>query len=191
MKCPSCLQAIHKGASSCPHCGFSISALDEKVGKTGVQLRRLEDRGGLLRNTERRHIAKLLDQFLARFPQLFFSVVSGRPEEGMEIQPYGFWLLNRAEFVDIGPNRNNDGGILLVIDADAKTAGITWGYLLDSILSEKDSFQALSRAHAYWLEGRYSEGIERVIEHLVFVLVRRSKRAKPDKEPATEKEDVS
>jgi hypothetical protein len=53
---------------------------------------------------------------------------------------------------------------------------------LDPFLEEADTFECLSRAHAYWLEGRYADGILKVLTHLDGILCKRSRQARRDPE---------
>lgn len=182
MKCPRCVQVIHRGAGSCPHCGFGISAADERYGSSEVVVRRLEDQAGLMRSSERERVEVAMDRFEKRFPQLFFAVYTSRNEGRSDVRQFGFWLLNRAAFQDVALDRPNECGIILTIDPDAKSAGITWGYALDAYLTAEDSFLFLSRAHAYWVEGRYSDGIVRGLKQLTKVLTKRCRQAKYDPE---------
>ena len=182
MKCPRCVQLIHRGAETCPHCGFSLAEADERFGRGEVRAHRLEDGAGLMRSVERRRIEASMLAFERRFPQLFFAVHTGRPKGRSDVRQFGFWYLNRAAFVDVGVERPNECGILLAIDPDAKSAGMTWGYRLDPFLGEKDTFHLLSRAHAYWVEGRYSEGIARILLQLTRLLKKRARQARRDPE---------
>lgn len=182
MKCPRCVQVIHRGAAACPHCGFGISATDERYGSEDVVIRRLEDQAGLMRSSEREKVELAMDRFESRFPQMFFAVYTSRTEGRSDVRQFGFWLLNRAAFQDVELDRPNECGILLIIDPDAKSAGITWGYALDAYLTEEDTFLFLSRAHAYWVEGRYSEGVIRGLKQLSKVLTKRCRQAKFDPE---------
>lgn len=177
MKCPSCLQAIHRGASACPHCGFDLTQADDFFGSEVPSCKLLNDGAGLIRSTDRKRLTRLMNGFAARFPQLCFAVHTGGGS-GRDLREFAFWLINRAHFVDLPEDRNGSGMVLLAIDADAHTATLCWGYLIDEHLTENDTFQILSRAHAYWVEERYGEGIERVIEQLAFVLIRRARRAR-------------
>ena len=178
MKCPRCVQVIHRGAESCPHCAFSLEVADEAFGKAGPVMVRLDDRAGLMTRVARDHVQRAMDIFERRFPQLWIAIHTGRPPGNADLRQYGFWVLNRAEVTDLGAGRPREGGILIAIDPDHKQAGITWGYRLDGHLGEDDTFLAMSRAHAYWVEGTYDQGILRVIEELSRVLVKRSRRAK-------------
>lgn len=177
MKCPSCVQAIHRGAGSCPHCGFDLARAELRFGTESPEGRLLNDRAGLVRSAGRRRIGRLMAGFSARFPQLSFALHTGSGA-GPQLREFAFWLLNRARFVDLPEGRDASGIVLLAIDADAHLATLCWGYRVDEHLTESDTFHVLSRAHAYWVEERYGEGIERVIEQLALVLIRRSRQAR-------------
>ncbi len=119
-----------------------------------------------------------MQRFNRQFPQLFVAVHTGSCGGMANLRQFGFWFLNRAKFEDLPSDRGNLSAILLVIDADARSAGISFGYGLDAFLDEEDTFQCLARAHAYWQEGRHSEGLVKAIEQLAIVLKRRSRQAR-------------
>ena len=115
-----------------------------------------------------------------RFPQIFVAIYSGCLSEISNIRQFGFWLLNHAAFEDVPVEKPNEAGILITIDPNSKAAGIVFGYLLDPFLDESDTFECLSRAHAYWLEGRYCDGVLRTLAHLDLILRKRSRQARRD-----------
>ncbi|WP_193211119.1 hypothetical protein [Luteolibacter marinus] len=156
--------------------------MDARHGTENVSLRRLADMAGLMRSRERVSVLAALDRFCRKFPQLFFAVYTGSGQGGGNLRQFGFWLLNRAAFEDVPVERPNEGGILLVIDAESKSASLSWGYLLDPFLKEEDTFLCLSRAHAYWLEGRFAEGTIRLLAQLEKILRRRAQQARRDPE---------
>lgn len=178
MKCPRCVERIHRAADACPHCGYSIAEADADYGRESWRLRRLTDAAGVLRSADRERIQSAMGRFSRRFPQLFMAVYTGSLREVSELRPFGFWLLNRTAFDDLPADMTNGAGILLIIDAETKSAGIVFGYLVEPYLDEADTFESLTRAHAHWLEGRYTDGIIRVIAHLEAILMRRSVQAR-------------
>lgn len=182
MKCPRCVQRIHRAAESCPQCGFSIADADERFGPEELSLRCLTDRAGILKRGERARVEQAMERISRRFPQLFVAVYSGALGEIANIRQFGFWLLNRSAFEDVPADKPNEAGILLTIDPESKAAGFVYGYLLDAFLEESDTFECLTRAHAYWLEGRYADGLVRALQHLETVLVKRSRQARRDPE---------
>lgn len=182
MKCPRCVQRIHRAAASCPHCGFTLAQADETFGADDVRLRCLTDQAGIFRRGERFKIEASMAKITRRFPQLFVAIYTGSLGEVANIRQFGFWLLNRAAFEDVPLEKPNEAGILIVIDPESKAAGMVFGYLLDPFLDESDTFQCLSRAHPYWAEGRYTDGILRALIHLDVILRKRSRLAKRDPE---------
>lgn len=182
MKCPRCVQQIHRAAATCPHCGFSLSDADALFGNEEIKLRSLTDAAGIFRRQERDMLEQAMDKIAHRFPQIFVAIYTGSLGESGQIRQFGFWLLNRGVFEDVPVEKPNENGILIVIDPDSKTAGMTHGYLLDPYLEEKDSFDCLSRAHAYWLEGRYAEGAIRSLRALEQLLIKRCRQARRDPE---------
>ena len=179
MKCPRCVQVIHRGADLCPHCGFGMTEAVARYGAGSEVLRRMSDGAGLMKSRERMRVEEALDAFARRFPQLFLAVRTMSGQADGQLRQFGFWLLNRARFEDVA-GKGNDAGILLVIDARSKSAALTWGYRLDPYLSEEDSFLCLSRAHSYWIDGNFADGILRLVEQLGLILAKRSAQARRD-----------
>ena len=67
MKCPRCVQRVHRSALQCPHCGFSLAKVDEIFGAQDVRLHCLTDAAGVLRKKERERARGLLEDFQQRF----------------------------------------------------------------------------------------------------------------------------
>ena len=163
---------------ACPHCGFTLADADARFGTGEVALGRLADTAGVFRRGERKRVAAAIDRFGRRFPQLFVAVYTGTGGGSLHLREFGFWLLNHAVFEDVPKGRPNAAAVMIVLDPSAKAASISFGYLLDPFLSQDDTFECLSRAHSWWLERRYCEGVLRVITHLETVLRRRSRQAR-------------
>lgn len=180
MKCPRCVQRIHRAADGCPHCGFTLADADKSFSGEDFRLRTLSDGAGLMRLEDHHRVESAMQRFNRRFPQLFMAVHTGSFGAASNLRQYGFWFLNRARFEDLPVGRDNRAAILILIDADVKAAGMTFGYALDAFLDEEDTFQALSRAHAYWLEGRHADGLVKAIEQLSIILKKRSRQARRD-----------
>jgi len=177
MRCPRCVQGIHRSAAQCPHCGFALSDLDEIYGADEVSLKRLTDVAGALRLRERRKLEHELDLFQLSFPQLFFSIYYGALEDRTNIRQFGLWLLNHAAYEDLEISRPNDGGVLLLVDLNTKVASITFGYLLDHYLSEEDTFNVLAKAHPHLLQGNYLKATLIIIKQLSRILRKKSRQA--------------
>ncbi len=183
MKCPRCVQRIHRAAESCPHCGFTLADADAVFGHEEVRIESLTDCAGILRRRDRVRVEAAMEKISRRFPQVFVAIYTGSLGEVTNLRQFGVWLLNRAAFEDVPLDKPNEAGILITIDPESKAAGIVFGYLLDPFLEESDTFDCLSRGHAYWLEERYADGIQRVLRHLDGILAKRSRQARRDPEP--------
>lgn len=182
MKCPRCVQQIHRAAVVCPHCGFSLADADQLFGDEEIKLRCLTDTAGIFRRHQRDLLEDAMERIAHLFPQIFVAIYTGSLGESGHLRQFGFWLLNRGVFEDVPIEKPNENGILIVIDPDLKAAGMTHGYLLDPYLEEQDSFDCLSRAHAYWLEGRYADGALRALRALEQLLIKRCRQARRDPE---------
>lgn len=178
MKCPRCVQRIHRSAAQCPHCGFALQDLDREYGGVEVRMRRLSDTAGVLRLPERKKAQKWFDCFEQSFPQLFFSVYYGVLDDAANIRQFGMWLLNRGAFEDVDVSRPNEGGVLLVVDVNSKTAYMIYGYLLDFYLTEEDTFKVLSKAHPHLLKGEHSKALKVIVRQMSSLLRKRSRMAR-------------
>lgn len=180
MKCPRCVQRIHRAAPACPHCGFAIGDADLMFGDSEVKLRRLTDAAGIFRRNERDALEDSMDRIASAFPQIFVSIYTDTFGDTGNLRQFGFWLLNRGVFEDVAVDRPNEAGVLIVIDPDSKSASMSFGYLLDPFFDERDTFECLSRAHSHWLEGRYADGALRCLSQLEKLLRKRCRQVRRD-----------
>lgn len=178
MKCPRCVQSIHRSAPECPHCGFSLPDLDDVNGSRELSLERLSDVAGVLRLKERHKLVRCLDEFQRDFPQLFFSVYCGALDDMTNIRQYGIWLLNHSSYRDTMPSHTNDRGVLLLVDMNSKVASLTFGYMLDPYLTENETFDMLAKAHPHWLQGNHMKAVRVIVKQLSRVLRKKSKLSK-------------
>jgi len=178
MKCPRCVQSIHRSAVQCPHCGFAISELIAQYGAEEVRMRRLNDAAGVLRLKERQRVEKWMDQFEVNFPQLFFSVYYCTLDKRTNIRQFGMWLLNHAAYEDVDIGRPNDGGIMLVVDLNTKVVSLSYGYLLDFFITEEESFNILAKAHPHLLQGNHMKAMGLIIKRISQLLKKRARKAR-------------
>lgn len=176
MKCPRCVQKIHRGAESCPHCGFALTLAAEDFSQIDPVVHALSDRAGLMRRVERERVQHAINRFTERFPQLIFCVHTAVFSDVSHLRTCGFWLVNHGVFEEYA-ERSNASAIVLVMDVARKAAGLSYGYHLEPYLDESITFDCLCKAHPYWLEGKHDAGIIAVIQSLATTLERASKQA--------------
>lgn len=182
MKCPRCVQKIHPAAASCPHCGFTVVHADEVFGGEGVSLQKFSDLAGVFRMKDREPMRKIMEGFEVRFPQLFVSIYLAAFEDPEILRQYGFWMLNRATFVDVDLERPNATGILIVVDVNGKNASVSYGYALMPYLNEDSTFSALSVGHPMFLQGDYPGALKAVIHKLEAILIKGWRQVRKDPE---------
>jgi hypothetical protein len=154
--------------------------VDRVFGAQEVRLKCLSDAAGVLRKKERELAGAVLEEFQRKFPQLFFAVYLGSFRELPSLRQFGFWLLNRGAFEDVDLSRPNEAGILLSVDVGGKSAGISFGYILQPYLDDENTFGPLSAAHPYLLQEQYLQAIEVVVGRMTKILKRQSRRARRD-----------
>ena len=153
---------------------------DEKYGAEDVSLNKFTDAAGVLRMKERGPMRKVLERFEAKFPQLFVSIYLGAFDDLDNIRQFGFWMLNRADYVDLDRDRPNENGILILIDVNSKSASISFGYALLPYLDEDMTFAALSAGHPSFLQGDFLNALTTVVQRLEGYLLKGWKRVKKD-----------
>ncbi|MDB4723790.1 TPM domain-containing protein [Akkermansiaceae bacterium] len=151
---------------------------DEVFGAQDIKLRKFSDVAGVFRMKDREPMRKVLEDFETKFPQLFVSVYLGAFEDLNSLRQYGFWMLNRTHYVDVDPQRPNSTGILILVDVNAKSASITFGYALMPYLDENSTFEALSAGHPFFLQGDYLKALKAVIEKLEAPLIKGWRRVR-------------
>jgi hypothetical protein len=180
MQCPSCVQRIHRGAEVCPHCGFSITLAEISYGSGKIITTTFDDNAGLLRMKYRPIVQKCMQRFSLRFPQFFFALYTRSFTHKADLRQYGFWFLNRTVFSDQAAHQSNASAVLLVMDAENKHAGLSFGYMLDPYLDEGDTLACLEKAQTLWTDYQYAEGIVAVVKHLEVILIRKHRMQRKD-----------
>jgi len=123
-------------------------------------------------------VSARMDAFESQFPQLYFSTYIDALPDDTSLREFGFWLLNRAAVGSIDFSRPNENGILLIIDMNGRSAGLTVGYFLEEHLGRTVLDRSLAVARGAWARGHFHEGIIECIDHLAFALRKRARTAR-------------
>lgn len=159
-----------------------MAEVDALFGDEDVILKKFSDAAGVLRRKERDEMRKMLERFEKKFPQLFFSIYVGAFDEVPSLRQFGFWLLNRAAYSDVEVSRPNENGILLTLDVNGKTAAMTFGYAVMPYLDEDSTFDALSAAHPFLLQGEYLRAFRAILGKTEQTLKKGWRKARKDPE---------
>ncbi len=178
MKCPRCVQRIHRAAEACPLCAFHISDADSLFQNTiQSEITGLTDAAGIFRRHDRILLNRQIGKFEAKFPNLHLTIYTNPHSNLTDTRLLSFWILNRI-LSPKQPKQNPETcGLLILIDPNISAASISFGYQLENYFTEKDSFESLSRAYPHWLEGNFTEGLTRAISNLTNTLEKRSQQA--------------
>src|SRR4051812_30394204 len=128
MECPRCGAAHVTGKSGCAGCGFGLGAMMNAFGPDLIPLRRLWDEAHCLRVHEARQVEQTLVDFEEHYPQLFFAAYLGVLPPTLTVNELAFLLLNRGIFWAEHHPRLNEHAIALVLDPEARAAGLMVGY---------------------------------------------------------------
>jgi len=183
MKCPECLERIHDRADECPHCGMTLQRLSPLYQDIPTLIQDgIHDVAGILNHDSRKQLKKVIQSTTHQFVGINLAVSFVPLKNEQTIKTYGFWLLNQGEFNHLGTILTGDeegqGRVILVVDVENKVANLTYGYLLDGCIRDKEIFQILSAGHASLLEGNILQGCSLILMSLKSHLKLAVKRAK-------------
>lgn len=177
MKCPRCGAAAISGDPGCARCGFSLSALTAAFGLDLIELKRLADEAHALRLREAQEVEAELVHFEERFPQLFLAVYLGVLPPPLSVDELAFLLLNRGVFWAEYHPRLNEHAIALVLDPEARSAGLMVGYGLEETLPPNTLRRILRGVRTQLWHAEYAPAIISVVRQLSRALRKGARRA--------------
>lgn len=166
MECPHCNSTLSPSLPSCGQCGFDLAKLRSRLGSHWVKLERLTDSAGCLSLKDVRSIEGALDELERRFPQIFFAAYFGVLPQGINVAEAGFWLLNHAAFGSQELARQNEYGIVLIIDPAAGRAGFSIGYAIEPWLDKQALNALLIRMSRSLAQSEYARALRTAVGHL-------------------------
>jgi uncharacterized membrane protein YgcG len=178
MDCPRCGAAWVTGHAGCGPCGFGLAAMMAAFGPDLIPFRRLWDEAHSLRVHEAKEVEVALVNFEEHFPQLFFAVYLGVLPPTLTVNELAFLLLNRGLFWAEHHPRLNEHAIALVLDPEARTAGLMVGYALEELLPPRVLERILRRVRTPLWHAEYAPAIIHVIEEVARTVRRGARRAR-------------
>ncbi|MDZ4286808.1 MAG: TPM domain-containing protein, partial [Prosthecobacter sp.] len=172
-KCPHCYTQIAAGRDACV-CGFSAAAIRAFLGSEWINLERITDNSHRLNLRDTRYLETLLDDFERCFPQVFLAVYVGPLPTELTVSDFGFWLINHGAFHTHLAAKRNDFGMVLVIDPLRRSAGLTIGYALESVLPEAALTTVLTRIRPRLTRSNFTGAIESGVRHIKKALCARA-----------------
>lgn len=183
MKCPDCLEKIHDRADECPHCGTTLTRIHSLYQGIDTNIENgILDIAGVLNNESRKQLRKTIQSQMKQFVGINLAISFISLKNDQTLETYGFWLINQGIFHQNGRLQNGaeegQGRVIIIVDVENKQVGISYGYLLDGCIRDKENFNILSAGHASLLEGDMLQGSILIISALKANLIKAVARAK-------------
>lgn len=166
MRCPYCHNPLIINSSECPSCRLSYPRTVALLGAAPRLGETLSDGANLIPASDRGRLRKRIADIQERFPQLVLEVVTYRFPLEHPFSTHVFWLFNAAGFAGSMRRGKDNHAIMLVIDPGRLEAAVIPGYGLEPFLSGEALGHLLDLATPAWEEGRWVDGILRVINGL-------------------------
>ena len=166
----------------CEACGFTMAEVVKVLGDDLVRLGRLTDRAHCLRLGDSKALERCLEEFEARFPQVFVAVYFGVLPSALSLNELTFWLLNHAAFDTDDFRRLNEYAIVLVIDPVAKEVGLNVGYALEQALPPRFLLKVVTAMRTPLWHGEYVGAVGQILNGVGRRLRKGAKRVSPGQE---------
>lgn len=196
MNCPNCSHPVRIDSSSCYHCGFDVVESQETYGVDLAAIDRITEvyqagGGHGLGRIERLMLNRTLDRLERQFPEMAFAVCFFELATPVQLQPYGFWLLNHGLLAGKDRVQANANGAILMVDQCSQAAGFVLGYVVEQFLEDKDLVRCLEAGERHFQEGKYGSGANASLKVFGNILARRvraggavTRRSRPAAAPA-------
>ena len=177
-RCPKCFLSFHRGATACPHCGFSLKVASERFGEDKVKFRRVTDMAGALRHQSRIELAKALEKLERRIAPAVLAVYFPNIADPYVLVRHTFWMFNNMEIqsADFGEHRVIDPQWMLVLSIDVRSASacFVWGYQLDPYMDLDKDTSSIVRAQLLLRDGMLVDGIKKTMSVVTRQIAKRA-----------------
>lgn len=175
--CPSCAQTFHEKAACCPLCGFSFERSQEKFGSQSIKMRRIDDKAGCLKKSQRENLSKKFAQWEQKCPPVVMALHIPHVLEHQQLRQYALWALNSMEIIDPHLDRP-EWTLLLVLDINNRAATFCYGYKLDYYLTEESLYPALVAGGQHLKDGLFEQGILLIMKKARNILAKQAAKLK-------------
>lgn len=166
MRCPYCQTPVHASAPECPACRLTYPRTCALVGALPRLCPVVADTTSLLSASEQAKLKRRIHGIQRRFPQLVLQVVMHNLPLEHPFSMHVFWLFNAGAFAgDMNRGKDNHG-LLIIVDPNRGESAIMPGYGLEPFLTHEALDHLLELAGPAWENGRWADGIHRVLDGL-------------------------
>jgi len=179
MRCPYCQNPLVAGAEECPACRLTYPRARALLGAVPWLAPVVSDPGGLLGAAAQRKLWARIARLERRFRGLVMQVVIQDFDQSQPLRLHVFRLFNAAALCGEALRGANNHALVLAISPRAGEAALMPGYGLEPLVPVDALDGLLELAAPPWREGRWTEGILRVIDGLDMLLEEASEVVDP------------
>ena len=163
MRCPYCQIPLPAQTTECPSCRLTFPRTVALLGATPRMSQGIADATRSLGAKEITRLRKKIGAIQRRYPQVVVQVVIRSLPREHPFSLYAFWLFNAGAFAGETRRGRNNHAILLLIDPARQESALMPGYGLEGLLPTDALDHLLDLAGPAFSEGKWTEGIERVL----------------------------
>lgn len=178
MRCPSCLNSIEESVDACPQCNFSTLGLDKRFGTVPKINRYVTDLSSIFTLRQERVLQQQIERLERSFIGLHLAIVTMDVHRRFKPREYLFWLTNRCNFCPIDSREERSLFIVLFFDTASRTALLTTGYGLHTIIPEEKLEAALGYGLPHFKKNRLYQGSVAVFKAVGVLLRQQLQTAK-------------
>jgi len=153
-------------AAECPACRLTFPRTSALVGALPRLAPVVADTTGLFGSADQAKLKKEIAKIQRRFPQLVLQVVMHVFPEEHPFSMHVFWLFNAGNFAGDSHRGKDNHALLIALDPTRGESAIMPGYGLEPFLKPETLDHLLELAGPAWLDGRWADGIFRVLDGL-------------------------
>jgi len=166
MRCPFCQHSLRSTAPECPACRLTYPRTSALLGAVPRLAPVVADTTRSISAPDHARIKRRIEGIEKRFPELSLQVVIHHFPKEHPFSMHVFWLFNAASFAGDGARGGDNHALLLAVDPDRGESAIMPGYGLEPFLNHEALDHLLELAAPAWHDGRWADGILRVLDGL-------------------------
>lgn len=166
MRCPYCQKPVAAQAEECPACRLTYPRARALLGAVPWLAPVVSDPAGLLGAAAQRKLWARITRLERRFQGLVMQVVVQDFDESQPFRLHVFRLFNAAALCGEAIRGANNRALVLAVSPRGGEAALMPGYGLEPLLPLEALDALLALAAPPWREGRWAEGILRVLDGL-------------------------
>lgn len=171
IECPYCRTALTEDTPVCPGCKLELRTAKRVLGPAPrLNPQGVTDFSGCLSANEEKRIVKAVAAFQERFPQSRLAIVLKSFASEFPLGAQLFWLFNTAGLASEDSKGGKNRDLLVGIDTNKNSAGLTIGYGLEPFLGQDALDHLMQLAVPKLEQGEHALGVLEIITGLSLLM---------------------